>query len=649
MNRYTISIISVFLCAFAYSMQNYDWSSYASDLGAKKYAPMNQINANNVKNLAPVWQWDSTDNDIVKEKNLNTAYYQTTPILANKRLYVSTPLNQVAALDPETGATIWMFDPKVYLNGYPANAGFAHRGVSYWTDGKLKRLIYGTNDGRLISLDPDSGSPINNFGAQGTVDLTQGLGKEVSRSDYGVTSPPAICKNTVIIGSSIVDMPFSIQPAPGDIRGYDVLTGQLKWTFHTVPKKGEFGNKTWQNDSWINAGNTNVWAPMSVDNELNAVYLPVSTPNNDFYGGNRPGDNLFGESLVSLNCETGKLNWHFQFVHHGLWDYDLPAAPVLMDLKINGRNVKAVAQVTKQAFVFVFDRKSGNPIWPIEEKKVELSTVDGEKSSPTQPFPTKPKPFDRQGISEDDLIDFTADLKNEAKNILGQYYHGPLYTPPQLNKPTLILPGPYGGASWAGAAYNPETEILYVPSITNPFATTIEASAVPGMRYSSVLSKSGFVKGPRGLPLTKPPYGRITAIDMKTGEHLWMSPVGRGPKDHEALKDLNISGDLGWPRRTHVLVTPSILFANQSGLSEVIGVNIGKGTPNSYKIKITDEEPYLRAFDPSTGEQLAKILLPGNSFAAPMTYEFNGKQYVVLAVGGANLKASIVALALKEN
>ena len=625
------------------------WPSYASDAAATKFSPLTLINKSNAPHLKLAWQWDSIDNPIIKSQCLDTAYYEATPIMVNSVLYTSTSLNQVVALDPKTGKKLWSYDPETYKNGYPPNSGFVHRGVAYWNKAKEKYIFIGTNDGYLIALNADTGTPIKKFGDNGKVDLTQQLSREVTRDKYGVTSPPLVCKDTIIVGSSIPDFFYRFGMPPGDVRGFDASTGKLKWTFHTIPQIGETGIETWVGDSYKNFGNTNVWAPMSADLKLGAVYLPVSTPSNDYFGGERQGNNLFAESLVSLNCETGERNWHYQLVHHGLWDYDNPAAPILMDLNIHGVPVKAVVQVTKQAFAYVFDRVTGKPIWPMNEISVPQSSVDGEYTSPTQPMPTKPLAFDRQGLSDSDLIDFTPELKTAAKKTISQYTYGPLFTPPSTGTGTINLPGNVGGASWAGAAFNPLTAKLYVPSVTNPHAVTLGHLPFSDFKFASNSSK--YLTTPDGLPLTKPPYGRITAIDMNTGDQSWMVPIGTGPRELLESKGATLPpGDLGWPRRTHVLITPNLLFAVQSGYFEITGVHIRNLFANSVKIKATNDDPALRVLDPDTGEQIAKISMPANSYAAPMTYSIDSKQYVVMAIGGGgtNLDAGLIALSVDK-
>jgi quinoprotein glucose dehydrogenase len=383
-----------------------------------------------------------------------------------------------------------------------------------------------------------------------------------------------------------------------------------------------------------------MWARPSCDDELGLVYLPFSTPTNDFYGGHRKGDGLFGESLVAVNAQSGKIAWYYQIVHHGLWDYDLPTAPNLMDLTVNGKKIKAAVQVTKQGFVFAFDRTNGKPVWPIEERSVPQSTVPGEKSSPTQPFPTLPAPFVQQGVTEDDLLDLTPKLKEEAKKILSRYNYGPLYTPPSLDKAgTLQVPGVLGGGSWVGAAHNPKTNVLYVPSFTIPFGIKIKKESTGVYEYTGTWAGVG---GPQGLPLFKPPFSTVTAIDMNTGKHLWRIPAGKGPVDHPALKDLKAER-LGVPRESFVAVTENVLFLAPEGTNSVLGLS-SRGNALITQATVDEKEPYLYAHDAKTGDLLSELRLPGAAFGSLMSYRANGKQYVIVPVGGAGLPAELVAV-----
>lgn len=565
--------------------------------------------------------------------NLQTWVWEATPLMIDTVLYISTSMSQVAAIGATSGKTLWIYDPESWKNGIPSNAGFVHRGVEYWESGDDKRIITGTVDGFLIALNARDGKPIATFGENGRIDLTKGLGREVPRNLYGMSSPPIITKDVIVTGSKVHDVPVSKLMPPGDVRGFDVRTGKHLWTFHSIPQEREFGTETWKDESWKTNGSANAWTMLSADDELGYVYIPFSTPQNDFYGGQRPGDGLFGESLVCLDARTGKRVWHFQITHHGIWDYDLPAAPNLIDITVDGKPVKAVAQVTKQAFMFVFDRVTGKPIWPIEEKPVPQSTIATEKTSATQPFPTRPLPYDRQGVTEADVIDYTPELRQRALDTLKKYNYGPIYTPHSLEKPTIMMPGWAGGSSWAGAAFDPETGITYVSSITNPLAITMTGNN-PRFPHP-VVGFPGPMQTLEGLPLWKPPYGRVTAIDLNTGEHKWMSPLGN-LSNNQQLKKYGISST-GRPARGHLLLTKTMLIVGQEGNTQ--RAESGRRDFQSF-------EPKLVAYDKKTGALIGEVALPVNATAAPMTYMVGGKQFIVVATGGASTPAELIVLSL---
>lgn len=623
-----------------------EWLSYGGDKASSKYSPLDQITSDNFNRLNIAWTWRSAEEEITKANpDLKTWVWESTPLMVNGVLYVSTSLSQVAAIDAATGRTRWVYDPETWKNGTPSNNGFVHRGVAHWADGDDQRILFGTGDGYLVCLNAQTGKPIPTFGREGRIDLTQGLGRPVDRRLYGVSSPPIICRDVVVMGSKVHDVPLAKEMPPGDVRGFDVRTGKQLWQFRSIPGEGEFGNETWEQGSWKTTGAANVWTMMSADEALGYVYLPFSTPSNDFFGGQRPGNGLFAESLVTLDARTGKRVWHFQMAHHGLWDYDLPAAPNLIDIRVNGQPVKAVAQVSKQGFVYVFDRVTGDPIWPIEERPVPQSTVPGERSSPTQPFPTRPAPFDRQGITKDDVIDFTPELRRQALAVLEKYNYGPLFTPPSLEKPTIAMPGIAGGASWSGAAFDPETGIFYVSSITLPFAAALSESPIPDIGY---VGKMTAVETLHGIPLWKPPYGRITAIDLSTGDHRWMSPVGDLAKENSVLRQLGLSS-LGRAARGHLLLTKTLLIAGQEGntqreesVQRESGAQQGVTAGTSFEV----HDPKLVAYDKTTGKVVGEVALPRNATGAPMTYTLNGKQFIVVPTGGANLPAELIALRL---
>ena len=579
------------------------------------------------------WIWESIDNQAVAERPQHVpSGFKATPITRNGTIYVSTPLGFIAAIDAQTGQQKWAFNTFTWEHGRPANNGFNHRGVTFWekptANGTEPRIIMTTANAFLWSIDAETGEPDLSFGVNGKTDLTLGLGREVDRSMIAHSAAVPIVGNTVIIGSVVYDQPmFDMVPEkltdlpPGHVRGFDLNTGQQKWIFHTIPQPGEFGNDTWLDDSWEVTGATNIWTMISVDPELGYAYLPVGNPGNDFYGGQRLGDNLFGTSLVAVDTETGERVWHYQIVHHELWDYDPPAAPTLVDITVDGRDIKAVAMVTKQAFIYVFDRITGEPVWPIVERPVPVSSVPGERAAPTQPFPTKPAPFDQQGISEETLIDFTPELRQEALEIISEFEYGGLYTPPSLAG-TITLPGWTGGAEWTGAAFDPETSMYYIPSVTSPIVIQLVANNPTETDFVYMRGGIRNVNGPSGLPITKPPYGRISAVNLNTGEYEWVRANAEGIRQQIIDMGIPDPGPVGVVNLAPLLVTKTLLFQ-----------------------AITDGVPILRAMNKATGETIAEIELPAIPQGAPMTYMVDGKQYIAISCGG-GADAKMVTLSL---
>ena len=614
-----------------------EWRHYSGDNGSKKYSPLAQITKANVASLGVAWRRPQLDpallaaNPRVRPAN----NFRSTPIMVGGLLYASNGIGLVEAFEPDTGRTRWVQQvPQAELAG-----GGSSRGVAYWGQGVAGRILAFRNQ-YLYALDARTGQPIAEFGAGGRVDLTTATG---SSRAYSWNGTPLVVRDVVVLGSSMAEQDSAARKTgvPGDVHAFDVRTGKLRWTFHVIPRAGEPGIETWEDEAWRYTGAANVWAPMSGDDELGYVYLPTSSATNDMYGGHRRGANLFSSSIVCLDAATGKRVWHFQTVHHDLFDYDNPAAPILADITVEGRRVRAVVQITKQAFALVLDRVTGRPVWPIEERPVPPSTVPGEKAWPTQPVPSRPPAFDQQGLTVDDLIDFTPELRAEALEIVRGYVTGPVFTPPSVAGPdpndkkgTIQMPGSVGGADWTGAAFDPDTGMLYVPSMTNPFV----ANLLPGdpqrtdLRYRA--STRELIQGPRGLPLTKPPYGRVTALDLNRGERAWMVANGDGPRNHPLLKALNLP-PLGRAVRAAPLVTSTLLFVSEGDQINVRTPPNGGGT-------------MLRAFDKATGGVVWETDLGAGTTGTLMTYRFSGRQYIVVAIGGQNHPGEFVAFALPE-
>lgn len=612
-----------------------EWRYYSGDNGSTKYSPLDQINKSNVASLKIAWKRPQVDASLLQGapvRLLNN--FRSTPIMVDGVLYASNGVGLAEAFDPETGKTLWVQKPDA-----EGMRGSANRGVAYWGAGTDARIITFRNR-YLYALNPKTGAAIESFGNGGVIDLGADVGPR--SSGYRWNSVPLIVRDVIVMGSAMVDQDSAskIEGDPGDVRAYDVRTGKLRWTFHVIPTADDKDAlKTWVGDSWQYTGAGNVWSLMSADDELGYIYLPTTSVTNDMYGGARLGDNLYSSSIVCVDATTGKRLWHYQTIHHDLFDYDNPTAPILTDITVDGKRIKALAQITKQSFAYVLDRVTGKPVWPIVEKPAPASNVPGEKASLTQPVPTKPPAYDRQGITENDLIDFTPELRKEALEIFKHYRSGPLFTPPSIEGPgpddlkgTLELPGAVGGADWTGAAFDPETGVLYVPSMTIPFV----ANLLPGdpketnLRYRA--SSRANVMGPRGLPLTKPPYGRITAIDLNRGEHKWQVANGDGPRFHPELKSLNLP-PLGQAVRAAPLVTKTLLFVTEGDQINV------RTPPNGGGKKI-------RAYDKATGQVVWETELEAGSTGTLMTYAHKGKQYIVIAIGGVQHPAEFVAFSL---
>jgi quinoprotein glucose dehydrogenase len=613
-----------------------NWPAYGGDLGATKYSTLSDLNAGNVAHLALAWQWSTgeTPHDNPRTRPGN---FEATPIVVGDTLFVSTPYNRVVALDASTGSQLWTYDPKAYEAGQPPNGtGFVHRGVATWTDGRHRRVFMNSR-WNLVALDAATGQLIRDFGDSGVVDLTAKLarnGHAMNKLHYTETSPPVVWHDLVIVGNGVADRLIYPNDPPGDVQAFDVRTGRRVWDFSPVPRNAKDPlAQTWRDSSWKTAGHTNVWAPISVDEERGLVYLPVSTPSNDWYGGARVGDDLLAESIVCLDARTGERRWYYQLVHHGLWDYDLPAAPVLATVKIDGNQRDIVAVPTKQGFLFVFDRVSGEPIWPIQERSVPASDVPGETASPSQPVPAKPLPFARQGFSFADIVNFTPAIEARALDVTKDYRAGPLFTPPSIDG-TIVMPGAIGGAGWGGGAFDPATSTIYIKTtnqpalykITQPVRSdTVDAAYTADLALQSLRVTFPADSGQRipPLPINKPPYGTLVAIDLSTGDQRWDVTFGDTPsiRNNPLLKGLNLPplGVAGAPGP--IVTAGGLLFASGGGST-------------------------LYAIDIRDGHTLWSTDLGQNGYSTPMTYYTRaGKQFVVIATGSGS-SAKLMAFAL---
>ena len=658
------------------STKNGDWPYYTADLKGTKYSPLDQINASNFNKLEVAWRFKTDNLGTRPEYKL-----EGTPVAIKGILYATAGTRRsIVALDGKTGELMWSHSMREGNRAAIAPRQLSGRGLSYWTDGRGDdRVIYVTTGYRLVELSAHDGSIIKSFGKDGMVDLKVGMvtgtGQQIDleTGEAGLHSTPLVVKDTVIIGSSFKEGMTVVthNNTKGLVRAFDVRTGKLTWTFNTIPRPGEFGNETWENGSWATNGNTGVWTQMTVDEDLGLVYLPVESPTSDYYGGERPGDNLFGESLVCVDLKTGQRKWHFQIVHHPIWDYDLSSAPILADINVDGKAIKAVAVPTKESFLYVFDRVTGKPVWPIVEKPVPQTDVPGEKTSPTQPFPTKPPAYGRNEFKvPDDLIDFTPELRAQAKDIVARYRTGPMFLPPMIGDPKTFLAAinlgnASGGTNWPGAGYDPETHIVYAEanqSAVTPISLRTPPSGFSDIRYVSGRNDQEFrvAEGPgfgsaadapqrprprpapqgssaapappagggggfglnvQGLSIIKPPYAVISAVNLDKGELQWQVPFGETPdvvRNHPALKGMNIP-NTGQGGSVGLLVTKTLVILGDSQLTT---------TPQHPRGAM------LRAYDKATGKQVGAVWMPAPQSGSPMTYMAGGKQYIVVAVSG---------------
>ena len=655
--------------------RNGEWPTYGGDLGNTRYAALDQIDASNFNRLEVAWRF-KTDNLGPSPEYL----FQSTPLMVDGVVYSTAGSRRaVVALDAANGELLWMHRLDEGERGRVGPRQLSGRGLAYWENGADRRVLYVTPGYQLIALDARTGDRIPGFGAAGIVDLKQNADQDIDplNGEIGLHATPIVAKDVIIVGAAhrTGANPKSMANVKGYVRGYDVRTGERLWIFHTIPQPGEFGTESWLAGSADYTGNTGVWAQISVDEELETVYLPVEAATGDYYGGTRAGDNLFADTLLAVDLYTGERKWHYQLVHHGIWDHDIPSAPILIDVTVDGKAVKAVAQPTKQAFLYVFDRVTGEPIWPIEERPVPQGDVPGEWYSLTQPFPTKPPAYDRQGVTPDDLIDFTPALKAEALEVASWHKLGPIFTPPVVSKidgplGTLMAPSQDGGTNWPGGSFDPETNVLYVASsgtvislgLVAPYPGQsdmpfVQGNAVTGPRTSggagssagggrtefagnAARSAAESARGPprvalsvQGLPLLKPPYGTISAIDMSRGEILWRVAHGETPDDirnHPLLANLQLprTGQAGSPG---TLVTRTLVIA---------GERLYTTTPSG------ELGAMLRAYDKATGREVGAVYMPAPQSGSPMTYMHDGEQYVVVAISGPQYSGELLAFKL---
>ena len=674
--------------------KNGEWTTYGADLGNTRYAPLDQVNGENFSKLEVAWRFKTDSLGPRPEYQ-----FESTPLMVKGKVYSTAGTRRaVVALDAATGELLWMHSENEGERGSAAPRQLSGRGLAYWTDGREERIIYVTPGYRMLALDARNGMPIASFGKNGVVDLKleDDQTMDLITGEVGYHSAPAVAGNTVIVGAAHLSgsVPRSKTNEKGYVRGFDVKTGKRLWIFHTIPRPGEFGNDTWLNDSWSYTGNAGSWGQISVDEELGMAYLPIELPTGDYFGGHRPGNNLFGESIVAVDLKNGQRKWHFQLEHHGIWDHDIPCAPMLVDFMVNGKLIKGLAQPTKQAMLYVFDRTNGKPIWPIEERPVEKGDVPTEWYSPTQPFPLdahgKPFAYDRSGFVEDDVIDFTPALKAEAMKVIARYKIGPIFTPPVVSKAegplgTIQMAINGGGTVWAGGSYDPETHTVYVYSrrqagslglvkpdpgkndmnyISGSALTGARAAtpmgAAPGTAAATISTGANAAEGGanaaagrgrggagggeggggglnvQGLPIAKPPYGSISAISLDKGEIVWQIAHGDTPdniRNHPALKGINIprtgqAGIIG------TLVTKTLVIAGEAQITTAAGHPRGA---------------LLRAYDKATGKDAGSVFMPAQQSGSPMTYMLNGKQYIIVAIGGGNYPGELLAFRLPNS
>ena len=636
-------VVLSFVSVHAQEADDIEWTTYGGDLASTRYSPADQINRDNFNDLEVAWRLRTDNFGPAPEFN-----FQSTPLMVGGVLYTTAGTRRaVVAVDAATGELLWMHRLDEGERGANAPRRRSGRGLAYRDDGGSGQIFYVTPGYRLIGLDAATGQRLSSFGTDGIVDLKQHMDQDIDlvTGEVGLHAAPMVVGDTILIGAAHLpgSAPRSMENVKGYVRGFDARTGERKWIFHTIPGGDEFGNDTWLNESWRYTGNTGVWGQMSVDAELGIAYFATEMPTNDYYGGHRHGDNLFSDSLVAVDIETGERLWYYQFIHHDVWDWDLPCAPILVDITVDGREIKAVAQPSKQSWLYVFDRVTGEPVWPIEERAVEASNVPGELLSLTQPFPTKPPAYDRQGIDIEDLVDFTPELRAEAERIISNYKIGPIFTPPTASVPegpwgTLMLPSQAGGTNWAGGSLDPDTGIAYLYTYTQVVSLGLindpERSDMDFIRgRASEVSAAQASLSIDGIPIIKPPWGRITAIDLNLGEILWQVPHGETPdniRNHPRLEGLDIprTGRVG---RIGTLVTKTLVIAGEGGTFT---------TPSG------ERGAMLRAYDKATGVEVGAVYMPAPQSGSPMTYVLDGVQYIVVATSGGGVAGELLAFRL---
>jgi len=670
-----------------------DWPYYFADARGSRYSPQDQISASNFNSLEVAWHFKTDSLGARPEYKL-----EGTPLEVNGTIYTTAGSRRdVIALSAKTGELKWVYSFDEGSRAVASPRQLSGRGVSYWTDGKGdERILYVSTGYRLVELNAKNGQPIESFGAKGMVDMKVGAYKgsgqqiDLETGEIGLHTTPTVVKDTVIVGSAFKEggQPETHNNTKGIVRAWDVKTGKLIWSFHTIPQKGEFGYDTWLNGSADTNGNTGVWTGITVDTELNTVYLPIEDPTSDYYGGERPGNNLYADSLVAVDLSTGKIKWYYQIVHHPMWDYDLSSPPLLADINVDGKAIKAVALPTKESFLYVFDRVTGKPVWPIEEKPVPQGDVPGEWYSPTQPFPTKPPAYARQALSPDNMIDFTPELHAKALQIAEHYKMGPMFLNPVVSKvdgplAALTFGTAGGGTNWPGAGYDPEMHVVFAPAANSGVVPLGLVQPPPGYgdirylqgvagqrfrvnegpgygsasdapkvsdsqkRLEAILAKQSkpttggpatnpFALNVDGLPITKPPYGVLSALDLDKGTLMWQVAHGDTPdgvRNNPALKGLNIP-KTGQPGNVGLAITKTLVIM---------------GDP---EVTTTPDHPrgaMLRAYDKKTGQQVGAVWMPAPQSGSPMTYSVDGKQYIIVAVSGGNYSGDYIAFSLPSN